>query len=122
MSGAPLCPDAVTPCRRDRIPTGYAGDGILILNLHEIVTEKKDIELWVDETVALCRERLAFLFNLSANERAFLDGILERGEINAHLLDVDPDIQTRIGAMPMLAWKTLHVRRHRGLSVTPDIA
>lgn len=85
-------------------------------------TEKKDIELWVEETVALCRERFAFLFDLSANERAFLDGILERGEINAHLLNIDPDIQTRIGAMPMLAWKTLHVRKHRGLSVTPDIA
>ena len=54
-------------------------------------------------------EKFAFLFDLSANETAFLDG----GEVDANLLDVEPEIRIRIGAMPMLAWKSLHVRRHR---------
>ena len=74
-----------------------------------------DVAVWIDETVALCRERFAFLFNLTANERAFLDGVVVRGEIDAALLDVAPDIQARIGNMPMLAWKLRHVRKHRGL-------
>ena len=76
-----------------------------------------EIEAWIEETVALCRERLSFLFDLSEKEREFLDGILDRGEVNADLLDVDPDIRSRIAAMPMLAWKIRHVRRHRGLSI-----
>ncbi len=76
---------------------------------------KGDIDAWIEETVALCRERFAFLFDLSVNEREFLDAVLDRGEINADLLDVAPEIRARIGAMPMLAWKCRHVRKHRGL-------
>ena len=62
--------------------------------------------MWIGETVKLCRERLGFLFNLSTNEQAFLDGVLERGEINTNLLDADDETQDRIRNMPMLAWKT----------------
>ncbi len=76
---------------------------------------KGEVDAWIDETVALCRERFAFLFDLTANERAFLDTVLDRGEIDADLLDVGPDIRLRIEAMPMLAWKIRHVREHRSL-------
>lgn len=76
---------------------------------------KGDVDAWIKETVALCRERFAFLFDLSANEREFLDSVLDRGEVDADLLDVAPDIRVRIGAMPMLAWKCQRVRKHRGL-------
>jgi hypothetical protein len=72
-------------------------------------------DAWVDETVALCRERFAFLFDLTAGEREFLDAVLDLGEVKADLLGVGPDIGARIGAMPMLAWKCQHVRKHRGL-------
>ena len=74
-----------------------------------------EVDAWIEETVALCRERFAFLFDLTVNERAFLDGVLDRGEIDAELLDIAPEIGVRIEAMPMLAWKTRHVREHRGL-------
>ena len=74
-----------------------------------------EADAWIKETIALCRERLAFLFDLTGNERAFLDGVLDRGEIDAGLLGIAPEIRTRIEAMPMLAWKTRHVREHRGL-------
>ena len=74
-----------------------------------------EVDAWIDETVALCRESFAFLFDLTANERAFLDGVLERGEIDADLLDIAPAFRVRIASMPMLAWKTRHVRKHRGL-------
>ncbi len=78
---------------------------------------KEGVAAWVDETVALCREKFAFLFDLTSNERAFLDGVLDRGDINADLLDIAPEIRSRIKNMPMLAWKTRHVRRRRGLAV-----
>jgi hypothetical protein len=65
--------------------------------------------------VALCRKKFAFLFDLAANERGFLNGVLDRGEIDADLLDIAPEIRARIGAMPMLAWKSRHVRKHQGL-------
>lgn len=76
-------------------------------------SSKGDIDTWIKETVSLCRESFGFLFDLTSNEQAFLDGILDRGEINAGLLDVSPDIRARIANMPMLAWKTRHVRSHR---------
>ncbi|HUL08851.1 MAG TPA: nucleotidyl transferase AbiEii/AbiGii toxin family protein [Candidatus Acidoferrum sp.] len=76
---------------------------------------KGDVDAWIEETVALCREKFAFLFDLTANERAFLDGVLDRGEIDADLLDIAPEIRRRIGNMPMLAWKCLHVRKNRNL-------
>jgi len=76
---------------------------------------KGDIDAWIEEAVALCRERFAFLFDLSVNEREYLDAVLDRGEINADLLDVAPEIRARIRVMPMLAWKCQHVRKHRGL-------
>lgn len=72
-----------------------------------------DIDNWIDETVALCRERLAFLFELTPNEQIFLDRLLDDGEIDASLLNVAPEVQTRIDAMPMLAWKAQHVRTYR---------
>ena len=47
---------------------------------------------------------------LRAGEAAFLD----RGEIDPGGLDVAPEIQARIAAMPKLAWKRQNVRAHRG--------
>ena len=76
-----------------------------------------EIEAWIEEAVALCRERFAFLSDLSEKEQEFLDCILDRGEVNVELLDVDPEIRNRIATMPMLAWKTRHVRKHHGLSI-----
>lgn len=68
------------------------------------------IDAWIAETVALCRQKLTPLLAWTANEQAFLDSVLDRGEVNAALLDVDADIQQRIGQMPMLRWKAQHVR------------
>jgi hypothetical protein len=82
---------------------------------HGQLAERRAVDAWIEETVALCREKLAFLLDLTATEREFLDGVLDRGEVNSDLLDVSPEIRTRIGAMPMLAWKCQHVRKRRGL-------
>ncbi len=79
------------------------------------VAARGEIDAWIEETVRLCREGFAFLFDLTANERAFLNGVLDRGEIDAGLLDIAPEFRARIRDMPMLAWKTGHVRKQRGL-------
>jgi predicted nucleotidyltransferase component of viral defense system len=79
----------------------------------EYFADKGTVDAWIEETVALCQEKFAFLFDLTANERQFLDDILDRGEVNPDLLDVEPSARSRIGSMPMLAWKCLQVREHR---------
>jgi predicted nucleotidyltransferase component of viral defense system len=71
------------------------------------------VEAWIEQSVAACRERLAPLFALTPNEAAFLDGVLDRGEVDAALLAVDAETQARIAAMPMLLWKAQNVRAHK---------
>lgn len=72
------------------------------------------VAAWIAESVALCRERLAPLFDLAPGEAAFLDGVLDRGEIDPSGLAVPQEVQLRIAAMPMLAWKAQNVRVHHG--------
>jgi hypothetical protein len=50
------------------------------------------------------------------SERAFLDLLLDRGVINPTLLTADESLQRRIQCQPLLEWKALNVRRHKGLS------
>jgi predicted nucleotidyltransferase component of viral defense system len=71
------------------------------------------VEAWIEQSVEACRARLARLFAQSPEEAAFLDGVLDRGEIDTSGLAVDPDIQTRIAEMPMLQWKAQNVRLHK---------
>jgi predicted nucleotidyltransferase component of viral defense system len=67
---------------------------------------------WIEETVAICRDRLGGLFDWSEGERRFLDGVIERGEIDASGLDAPPEVIARIARMPMLAWKAQNVTAH----------
>ena len=82
------------------LPRGYFGG-------------KDGINPWIEETVAFCRERFAFLLDLTETELDFLDAVLDRGEINAGLLGISPEIRARITAMPMLAWKCKNIREYR---------
>lgn len=77
-------------------------------------SDAPELHAWMRETLSLCRKRLAPLYECSDDEQAFLDGVLERGEVDAGLLDIEPEVQARIAAMPMLAWKCRHVRQRRG--------
>jgi predicted nucleotidyltransferase component of viral defense system len=67
---------------------------------------------WIDESVALCRERLASLFEWSDGERRFLDALIDKGEIDPSGLDASADMIARIARMPMLAWKAQNVAAH----------
>ena len=55
------------------------------------------VESWIEESVAICQAGLAFLFDLTEGERAFLDGVLERGEIDTTgLAAAAPGVRDRI--------------------------
>jgi predicted nucleotidyltransferase component of viral defense system len=67
---------------------------------------------WIEETVALCRERLGSLFQWSDGEQRFLDALIDKGEIDPSGLDAPADVISRIARMPMLAWKAQNVAAH----------
>lgn len=51
----------------------------------------------------------------SGSERAFMDALMDRGELQPSLLTDDSMLQSRIAAQPMLKWKQRNVRQHLGL-------
>ena len=70
------------------------------------------VDRWIADSVALCRAGLASLFERTAGEAAFLDRLLDAGEIDPAGLAVPDDVKARIAAMPMLVWKAQNVRHY----------
>ena len=68
------------------------------------------------QLVEECKRALSAVLPFTDTERAFLNQLLDEGEIDAKLLTPDPSLQERIQTQPLLEWKALNVRRHRGLS------
>ena len=62
------------------------------------------------------RRSLSALLPFTDAERAFLDLLLDKGEIDATILTSDASLQERIQVQPLLEWKALNVRGHKGLS------
>jgi predicted nucleotidyltransferase component of viral defense system len=62
-----------------------------------------------------CREGLSTVLPFTEPEMEFLDLILDRGLIDPTFLAPDKSLQERIKSQPMLVWKALNVRRHKGL-------
>ena len=62
-----------------------------------------------------CRRALSALLPFDEGERAFLDRLLDHGEIDGALLTTDEELRQRINAQPWLEWKAQNVRQHRGL-------
>lgn len=60
--------------------------------------------------VSDCQKGLAAVLPFTKAELAFLNLLLEEGEIDASLLTTDTCLQKRIQAQPMLKWKVLNVR------------
>ena len=65
---------------------------------------------WIENVTAECREKLAPLFRLTAGERAFLDGVLDRGEIDVSALEAPENVRASIEASPALRWKAQNVK------------
>ena len=62
-----------------------------------------------------CRRALSALLPFDEGERAFLDRLLDHGEIDGASLTTDDELRQRINVQPWLEWKAQNVRRHRGL-------
>ena len=63
-----------------------------------------------------CRRVLSAVLPLTDRELAFLDRLLDKGEVDPSMLTSDEVLGERIRAQPLLRWKAGHVRRHRGLA------
>lgn len=63
-----------------------------------------------------CRQALSAVLPFTETERAFLDLLLDRGEIDSTILTTDPVLQKRIQEQPLLEWKAINVRKYIGLS------
>jgi predicted nucleotidyltransferase component of viral defense system len=62
-----------------------------------------------------CQAKLEAVLPLSDTEREFLDLLLEKGELDPSLLTHDKALQKRIQSQPLLQWKALNVKRHKGI-------
>jgi hypothetical protein len=76
---------------------------------------------WIGSVTAEWREKLAPLFQLTAGERAFLDGVLDRGEINVSSLDIPESVRAAIEASPALRWKAQNVKAWKSGDKSPAL-
>ena len=70
------------------------------------------VDRWIAHSVAICRAGLAPLFERTVGEAAFLDRLLDAGEVDPSGLAASDAVKARVAAMPMLAWKAQNVRTH----------
>ncbi len=73
-----------------------------------------DTAAFGDDLVRKCRLVLSELLPFSDEERAFLDLLLDAGEVDSKLLTTDAELRDRIQAQPLLEWKAQNVRGHKG--------
>jgi len=77
--------------------------------------EQESFDQYGARLVEECRQALSVVLPFSENEKAFLDLLLEQGEIDSTILTSDSDLQKRIQKQPLLEWKAVNVRKYKGL-------
>ncbi len=82
--------------------------------------KQKYLSEYGSKLVAECRQMLTAILPFTEAELDFLDLLLDKGEIAPGLLTDDPSLQDRIRRHPLLAWKAVNVRRHRGAGMMID--
>ena len=86
----------------------------LLPTLRSLEVEVTRLSLSVNDLVDDCRNALRNLLPFTSPEMEFLNLILDKGEIVPELLTADKDLQDRIRIHPLLEWKVLNVRAHKG--------
>ncbi|MBE0623497.1 MAG: nucleotidyl transferase AbiEii/AbiGii toxin family protein [Burkholderiales bacterium] len=71
-------------------------------------------DTWARRLVDECRSALGAVLPMSDAERAFLDRLLDHGEIVPSLLTADAAWAAKIQRHPLLEWKSLNVRQQQG--------
>ena len=69
---------------------------------------------WAQQMITECRSRLQVVLPMAANEIEFLNALLDHGRIEPQLLTSDSEMAARINSHPLLLWKALNVREHKG--------
>ena len=75
---------------------------------------RQTFEHWAGQMVSECRKRLNVVLPFSERERKFLDLLNGDGKIDPELLTSDAELAERIRLHPMLEWKAINVRKHKG--------
>jgi hypothetical protein len=69
---------------------------------------------WAERMIAECHQALEAVLPLDAREMKFLDRLLDDGQIEPQLLTDDGEMMDRIRSHPLLQWKAVNVRQHKG--------
>ena len=69
---------------------------------------------WAKRMIQECKDALDVVLPLRDNETAFLNSILDDGEIQPELLTDDAAMSDRISSHPLLQWKAVNVRQYKG--------
>ncbi len=69
---------------------------------------------WAKRMIKECKDAMDIVLPLTDNEIAFLDAILDHGEIEPELLTDDTELTKRIASHPLLHWKAVNVKQHKG--------
>lgn len=82
-----------------------------LLSRQDLVATK-DQQRWAKEMLVSVQDSLKKVFPLRANERAFLDALLNHGEIQPELLTDDIVFQERVKLHPAIQWTAYNVKRN----------
>lgn len=77
-----------------------------------VYNDQRSIDKYGTNLVEECRQALSIVLPFSENEKAFLDLLLDHGEVDSTILTADTNLQKRIQRQPLLEWKAVHVRKH----------
>lgn len=80
-----------------------------------VLGENNSLKEYGEELAKRCREGLSLVLPFTDSERAFLDLLLDEGKIDSTVLTSDETLQKRIQDQPLLKWKAINVRKHKGL-------
>lgn len=75
--------------------------------------EQESFDQYGARLVEECRQALSVVLPFTEKEKAFLDLLLDKGEIDSTILTSDLDLQQRIQKQPLLEWKAVNVRKHK---------
>ena len=81
----------------------------------KIVTKQETTGEYGARLIKECRQFLSAVFPFTKAEREFLNLLLDWGVIDSSLLTSDPILQQNINDQPLLRWKAVNVRKHKGL-------
>lgn len=79
----------------------------------QFITENMPVN-WAKEMIQQCKDALCIVLPFKDNETAFLNAILDHGELKPKLLTDDAEMIERIKGHPLLQWKAVNVKKHKG--------